>query len=544
MRIGIYHGYELTGSGSNEYTRYLARALSAEGHDVHVVCREPEPERMEFAGKIVFWDRSGAIRKSVRTERAPNNCTIHQIPHAMVRPVYLTDKQRPGNTKSFAELTDAELEDYHLLNVRVLAGVLAAVQPDVLHANHLVYQPVVCAEACAKTGTPFIIFPHGSAIEYTVRKDPRYWARAGHALDACDGIITGNREVLDRLSSLYPDRAKAIESKAQIVGVGVDTSLFTPVSRDHRRQTVSAFPASRAAGKTAEQTTELHHLLREDGISVTREFWHAYDHEVPDADVEAKLSAIPWGKNILLYVGALTAGKGVQSLIAAMPAILAREPDTHLVIVGSGAYREVLEALVYVMASGDEQLLTELTERGFDLDRSELSGPWRDIAHYLTTTEGRASIMRHGESMLRRVHFTGRLNHDELAHVFPCSDLALFPSIVPEAYPLVLMESLSNGVLPLVSYFSGFRDGVDELRPMLGAGLISRMKIPVEPETRISKLADNVNTLLSAGRPDACKDDLRAIAVARYDWSLRAGQLTAAYENVLTGRRCVQARSA
>ena len=33
MRIGVYHGYELTGSGSNEYTRYLARALAREGHD-------------------------------------------------------------------------------------------------------------------------------------------------------------------------------------------------------------------------------------------------------------------------------------------------------------------------------------------------------------------------------------------------------------------------------------------------------------------------------------------------------------------------------
>ena len=27
MRIGLYHGYELMGSGSNEYTRYLAASL-------------------------------------------------------------------------------------------------------------------------------------------------------------------------------------------------------------------------------------------------------------------------------------------------------------------------------------------------------------------------------------------------------------------------------------------------------------------------------------------------------------------------------------
>ena len=43
MRLAIFHGFELTGSGSNEYTRYLSRALARHGHDVQVLCREPHP---------------------------------------------------------------------------------------------------------------------------------------------------------------------------------------------------------------------------------------------------------------------------------------------------------------------------------------------------------------------------------------------------------------------------------------------------------------------------------------------------------------------
>jgi len=43
LKIGIFHGYELTGSGSNEYTHYLARALAAAGHEIHIICREPVP---------------------------------------------------------------------------------------------------------------------------------------------------------------------------------------------------------------------------------------------------------------------------------------------------------------------------------------------------------------------------------------------------------------------------------------------------------------------------------------------------------------------
>ena len=42
MRIGLYHGYELTGSGSNEYTRYLAAALARDGHAVCVIAGSSE----------------------------------------------------------------------------------------------------------------------------------------------------------------------------------------------------------------------------------------------------------------------------------------------------------------------------------------------------------------------------------------------------------------------------------------------------------------------------------------------------------------------
>ena len=50
MRVAIFHGFELTGSGSNEYTRYLSRVLARQGHDVHVLCREPDPAAIPPCG--------------------------------------------------------------------------------------------------------------------------------------------------------------------------------------------------------------------------------------------------------------------------------------------------------------------------------------------------------------------------------------------------------------------------------------------------------------------------------------------------------------
>ena len=44
MRILIFHGYLLRGTGSNVYNAELARALVAAGHDVDLVCQEKARE--------------------------------------------------------------------------------------------------------------------------------------------------------------------------------------------------------------------------------------------------------------------------------------------------------------------------------------------------------------------------------------------------------------------------------------------------------------------------------------------------------------------
>ena len=53
MRILIWHGYLLEGSGSNVYTRELARTWSRMGHEVVVLCQEPHPERYDLGGAAV-----------------------------------------------------------------------------------------------------------------------------------------------------------------------------------------------------------------------------------------------------------------------------------------------------------------------------------------------------------------------------------------------------------------------------------------------------------------------------------------------------------
>src|SRR6476620_3699872 len=48
VRILLWHGYLLGGTGSNVYTRMLAREWSRAGHDVTVLSQEPDPGRYDL----------------------------------------------------------------------------------------------------------------------------------------------------------------------------------------------------------------------------------------------------------------------------------------------------------------------------------------------------------------------------------------------------------------------------------------------------------------------------------------------------------------
>ena len=66
MRILLWHGYLLGGTGSNVYTRALAREWSRAGHDVTVICQEPHPERYDLGGAKVFRPNVGTAATGLR----------------------------------------------------------------------------------------------------------------------------------------------------------------------------------------------------------------------------------------------------------------------------------------------------------------------------------------------------------------------------------------------------------------------------------------------------------------------------------------------
>jgi hypothetical protein len=57
--------------------------------------------------------------------------------------------------------------------------------------------------------------------------------------------------------------------------------------------------------------------------------------------------------------------------------------------------------------------------------------------------------------MAARVHWAGRLEHEELADVLPAAEALAMPSTFPEAFGMVAAEAAACGALPVVAGHSG-----------------------------------------------------------------------------------------
>ncbi len=56
MRILVFHGYLLAGTGSNVYNARLAAAFVRQGHEVHLLCQDRHPEQQGFVDAAGDWD--------------------------------------------------------------------------------------------------------------------------------------------------------------------------------------------------------------------------------------------------------------------------------------------------------------------------------------------------------------------------------------------------------------------------------------------------------------------------------------------------------
>ena len=283
MRILLWHGYLLSGTGSNIYTRAVAREWSRAGHEVVVVCQEPHPERFDLGGAEV-----------VRP----------QLPGGLL-PTFVLDRYEGLRPKLLPECTLAERERYVEANAAALRNLFPA---DLVFANHLLLGGPVASAA----GGRHAVYAHGSELEYAIRGNAELAAWTRDSLRDAAAVYVGSEHIREVLEEVVGPVERVHE-----VSPGVDVDKFRPEPREQ------AF-----AGLLDE-------CRRDPPNPGNRE------ERLPYEGNAGRLAAFFAERGpVVAYVGKLLYNKGVHVLFEAL-----RGLDARGLIVGFGDYREELEAI-------------------------------------------------------------------------------------------------------------------------------------------------------------------------------------------------------
>lgn len=346
MRILIWHGYLLGGTGSNVYTRSLARTWSRQGHEVVVLSQEPHPEEFDLGG-------ARAVRPRLDGPL----------------PVFVLDDYRDAEPVRLPDLRPADRQRFVERNAEAVRRELPA---DFLLVNHV----LLGAPVGAASGVPYVVKAHGSELEYAMRGHPDLCRWAHRTLASATAVLAGSHHVVGVLEDLVGRGDHS--ARVHVVPPGVDVDMLRPQDR-HTALTALVEECRRDPPNPPED----HHARR------------------PDPGNADRLSAFLQDEApTVLSVGKLSREKGVALLLEAL-----RPLDARAVIVGFGPARAELEAM---------------------------AGP--------------------------RVLFTGPLEHRHLAHLWPLADVAVTPSVFPEAFGMVAAEAASCGCPPLVARHSGLAE--------------------------------------------------------------------------------------
>ena len=434
MRFLIFHGYLLSGTGSNVYNANLAAALRRAGHEVHLFSQDRHPERLDFVDAVGEWHDG---RLTVRTWREPVRCTAYRPDIGHVLPVYVPDRYEGVDARPFPELNNLELDRYLDANVEAVRAVAERVAPDLALANHLVMGPAILARALGGA-VPFAAVIHGSALEYTVKPHPRFLPYAREGLDAARGVLVGSRHTAESLWAALDD--PALPARTRLGPPGVDIAAFRA-----RGPEDAAAGVRRLAERLAAQPPS-----PDDGSSFRRD---------PAAAAQALHRLRPGEDRVVLFLGKEILAKGLDLLLAAWPLVLQRLPDVRLVVVGFGAWHPTAVRMTAALAESNLDAVHEIAEQGRGAEGGP-PGPLRHLLAFLDALDGEARrrYLTAAAALHERVLFTGRLEHEEVTDLLPACEALVVPSTFPEAYGMVAAEAASCGTLPISADHSGLAE--------------------------------------------------------------------------------------
>jgi glycosyltransferase involved in cell wall biosynthesis len=505
----IFHGYLLSGTGSNVYNARLAEALVAAGHEVHLFSQDRHAQEQPFVDAVADWERGSLqvhelARDGARSDGStpPVRCTVYRPDIGGLLPVYVADRYEGIEARTFADCSDEEIAAYLDANVAAVGEVAELVHPHLALANHLVMGPVILARAL-RGEVPYAVKVHGSALEYTVKPEPeRFLGAAREGLAGASAVLVGSRHTAVSLWGALED--PELPRRTRLGPPGVDVTRFVPRPPAQAAAGVRALAATLASAPAPALEQQASAFSRDARVAAS-----ALESLDPDRDA------------LVAFVGKLIVSKGVDLLLAAWPLVLEQAPAARLVIVGFGAYRAGLERLLAALLTGDLEEARDIARAGRALEAQEEEP--RPLAHLLAfldslNGEERGRYVKAARTLGERVVLTGRLEHDELAELLPACEALVVPSTFPEAFGMVAVEAAACGVLPVSAAHSGLIEVSDALARAVPVQARAWLSFPVD-DGAVRALAERLVGWLRADPQLRSRTRSGLVATVRERWS-------------------------
>jgi glycosyltransferase involved in cell wall biosynthesis len=250
VRVLLWHGYLLGGTGSNVYTRSIAREWVRAGHDVTVVCQERHAEQFDLGGARVV---------------------VPDLPDGLM-PVFVLDEYEGVEARLLGEFTPAQRDAYVAANAAALRELGPA---DLVFANHI----LLGAPVGAASGMPYRVKAHGSELEYAMRGRPDLAAWGAETLAGADRVYAGSEHIVQVIDDVCGTTARV-----EIVPPGVDVDDFRPAPREEAlaalvRESGSDVPVDFAEFFATDEPTVLYFgkLIENKGVQVLLEALRGLD---------------------------------------------------------------------------------------------------------------------------------------------------------------------------------------------------------------------------------------------------------------------------
>jgi len=193
---------------------------------------------------------------------------------------------------------------------------------------------------------------------------------------------------------------------------------------------------------------------------------------------------------VIGFLGSFYPYEGLDDLIAAMPAILAHQSDTRLLLVGGGPAEAALRA------------------------------------------QAAASQAAHA------IHFVGRVPHHEVDRYYALVDVVCYPRkamrLTDLVTPLKPLEAMAQGKLVAASSVGGHRELIED-------GMTGTLFPPDDPAGLAAAMA---GLLADRAMWDARRTVARAFVERAHDWSVNAARYDSVYQTPLTRRQAIPGAAA